>query len=103
MPANLPAHRVRIYGPHAAMETAFRRQTAGPCFPVDCGRMGAAIHFVRRVPDRRDQNAGHAALDPGARLRNQVSRPPAGARCGRTGGLGCGKKRVGYEGVVIGL
>jgi len=58
MPAYLPGNRVRIYGCHAELETAFRRQNAAPSFPVDFARMGATIEFVRLEPGQRYEIAG---------------------------------------------
>jgi len=52
MPAYMAGNRVRIYGGHAVLEEAFRRQNAAPSFPVDFSRMGAVIEFVRLVPER---------------------------------------------------
>ena len=52
MPAYLPGNHVRIYGCHAALEEAFRRQNAAPSFPVDFSRMAATIEFVRLDPGR---------------------------------------------------
>jgi len=52
MPAYLPGNRVRIYGAHAVLEEAFRRQNAAPSFPVDFSRMGATIEFVPIEPER---------------------------------------------------
>ena len=58
MPAYIPGNRVRIYGCHAMLEEAFRRQNAAPSFPVDFSRMGAAIEFVLLEPSRRYEIAG---------------------------------------------
>ncbi len=58
MPAYLPGNRVRIYGCHAVLEEAFRRQNAAPSFPVDFSRMEAAIEFVRLEPGRDYEIAG---------------------------------------------
>src|SRR5262249_6346000 len=58
MPAYLPGNRVRVYGCHAELEAAFRRQNAAPSFPVDFERIGAAIEFVHLDPDRRYEIAG---------------------------------------------
>jgi phosphoribosyl 1,2-cyclic phosphodiesterase len=58
MPAYLPGNQVRIYGCHATLEEAFRRQNAAPSFPVDFSRMGAAIEFVQLEPGRDYQIAG---------------------------------------------
>jgi phosphoribosyl 1,2-cyclic phosphodiesterase len=52
MPAYLPGNHVSIYGCHAALEEAFRRQNAAPSFPVDFSRMAARIEFVRLDPGR---------------------------------------------------
>ena len=40
MPAYIPGNRVPIYGGHAVLEEAFRRQNAAPSFPVDFSRLG---------------------------------------------------------------
>jgi len=58
MPAYIPGNRVRIYGGHAVLEEAFRRQNAAPSFPVDFSRMGAAIEFIRLEPGRDHEIAG---------------------------------------------
>jgi anti-anti-sigma factor len=58
MPAYIPGNVVRIYGGHAELEEAFRRQNAAPCFPVDFARMGARIEFVQLEPGRRYEIAG---------------------------------------------
>ena len=58
MPAYLTGNRVRIYGGHAELETAFRRQNAAPSFPVDFSRMGASIEFVRLETGRDYEIAG---------------------------------------------
>ena len=60
MPAYIPGNRVRIYGCHAVLEEAFRRQNATPSFPVDFSRMGAAIEFVRLEPGRDYEIGGLA-------------------------------------------
>ena len=46
-PAYLPGNRIRIYGCHANVADAFRRQHGAPSFPVDFERLGATIEFVR--------------------------------------------------------
>ena len=61
----VPGNRIVIYGCHAGMEEAFRRQHAAPCFPVDFSRLPARIEFVRLEPGRR---ARHAGLDVTPRL-----------------------------------
>ncbi len=58
MPAYIPGNRIRIYGCHAELEKAFRRQNAAPSFPVDFSRMGASIEFVRLEPGRDYEIAG---------------------------------------------
>jgi phosphoribosyl 1,2-cyclic phosphodiesterase len=58
MPAYLPGNRIRIYGCHATLEEAFRRQHAAPSFPVDFGRLGAAIEFVTLEPGQDYEIAG---------------------------------------------
>ncbi|HTK92731.1 MAG TPA: anti-sigma factor antagonist [Verrucomicrobiae bacterium] len=58
MPAYLPGNRIRIYGCHAALEEAFRRQHAAPSFPVDFGRLGADIEFITLEPGRDYEIAG---------------------------------------------
>jgi phosphoribosyl 1,2-cyclic phosphodiesterase len=58
MPAYLPGNRVRIYGGHAELEEAFRRQNRAPSFPVDFSRMGASIEFVQLEPGRDYEIAG---------------------------------------------
>ena len=58
MPAYVSGNRVHIYGCHAMLEEAFRRQNAAPSFPVDFSRLGAAIEFVRLEPGRDYEIAG---------------------------------------------
>jgi phosphoribosyl 1,2-cyclic phosphodiesterase len=58
MPAYIPGNRVRLYGCHAQLEEAFRRQNAAPSFPVDFSRLGASIEFVRLEPGPRYEIAG---------------------------------------------
>ncbi len=57
-PAYVPGQRIRIYGAHAELESAFRRQHAAPSFPVDFTALGAAIEFVHLAPDRDYDIAG---------------------------------------------
>jgi len=58
LPAYVPGNRIRIYGCHATLEEAFRRQHGAPSFPVEFGALGATIDFVRLVPDRAHEVAG---------------------------------------------
>jgi phosphoribosyl 1,2-cyclic phosphodiesterase len=50
-PAYLPANRLRIYGGHAGLEAALRRQQEPPSFPVDFSIFGAKVDFVHLAPD----------------------------------------------------
>jgi phosphoribosyl 1,2-cyclic phosphodiesterase len=58
MPIYTASNRVRIYGCHAQLEEAFRRQHAAPCFPVDFSGLSAQIEFVRLEPGRDYEIAG---------------------------------------------
>jgi ribonuclease BN (tRNA processing enzyme) len=57
-PAYIPGHKIRIYGCHAEIEHAFRRQQAPPSFPVDFSVLGSSIEFVRLEPGRSHDVAG---------------------------------------------
>jgi phosphoribosyl 1,2-cyclic phosphodiesterase len=57
-PAYLPGNRIRIYGGHAELEAAFRRQQAAPSFPVDFATLSADIEFVNLQPGRQYDIAG---------------------------------------------
>jgi len=57
-PAYIPGNRIRIYGGHAVLEEAFRRQQAAPSFPVDFSTLRANIEFVRLEPGRQYDVAG---------------------------------------------
>jgi phosphoribosyl 1,2-cyclic phosphodiesterase len=46
-PAYIPGNRIFIYGGHAVLEEAFRRQQSPPSFPVDFSALRANIEFVR--------------------------------------------------------
>ncbi|MFI4981797.1 MAG: MBL fold metallo-hydrolase [Nevskiales bacterium] len=52
-PAYIPGNRLRIYGCHAGLEDAFRRQQAPPSFPVDFDTLGADIEFIKLEPGQR--------------------------------------------------
>lgn len=56
--AYFPAARIIIYGGHADLETAFRRQHSAPSFPVDYEMLSAAIEYVRLEPGVRYEIAG---------------------------------------------
>jgi phosphoribosyl 1,2-cyclic phosphodiesterase len=57
-PAYRRGNRVRIYGAHAGIEAALRRQHGAPSFPVDFAALGASIEFVQLAPDRDHEVAG---------------------------------------------
>jgi len=57
-PAYIPGNRIRIYGGHAGLEEAFRRQHAAPSFPVDFSALGAQIEFIRLEPGRAHEITG---------------------------------------------
>ena len=57
-PAYLKGNRLRIYGGHAGLEEALRRQHGAPSFPVDFSALGADIEFVRLEPGREYEVAG---------------------------------------------
>ena len=59
-PAYIRGNRIRIYGGHAELESALRRQQAPPSFPVDFSVLGADIEFVRLEPERQYDVAGLA-------------------------------------------
>jgi phosphoribosyl 1,2-cyclic phosphodiesterase len=58
MPIYTATNHVRIYGCHAELEEAFRRQHAAPFFPVDFSGLSARIEFVRLEPGREYEIAG---------------------------------------------
>jgi phosphoribosyl 1,2-cyclic phosphodiesterase len=58
-PAYIPGHKITIYGCHAEIEHAFRRQQAQPSFPVDFSVMAAKIEFVVLEPGRTYDIAGY--------------------------------------------
>jgi phosphoribosyl 1,2-cyclic phosphodiesterase len=58
VPAYIPGNRIRIYGGHAELESALRRQMDPPSFPVDFSVLRANIEFVRLVPGTRYDIAG---------------------------------------------
>jgi anti-anti-sigma factor len=58
-PAYIPGQRIHVYGCHAELEHAFRRQQAEPSFPVDLSRMAADISFERLEPERDYDIAGY--------------------------------------------
>ena len=50
MPAYIPGNKITIYGCHAWLEEAIRRQHGAPSFPVEWERLGAEIRFVHLEP-----------------------------------------------------
>jgi phosphoribosyl 1,2-cyclic phosphodiesterase len=58
VPAYIPGNRLRIYGAHAELEFALRRQMDPPSFPVDFSAMRADIEFVHLEPGVRHDVAG---------------------------------------------
>ena len=58
MPAYIPGNTITIYGCHAWLEEALRRQQGAPSFPVEWARLGADIRFVTLEPDRAYDLAG---------------------------------------------
>jgi phosphoribosyl 1,2-cyclic phosphodiesterase len=57
-PAYIPGNRIFIYGGHAILDEAFRRQQAVPSFPVDFSVLHADIEFVRLQPGHSYDIAG---------------------------------------------
>ena len=57
-PAYIKGNRIRIYGGHAGLEAALRRQQEQPSFPVDFSILGADIEFIRLEPGRKHEIAG---------------------------------------------
>jgi phosphoribosyl 1,2-cyclic phosphodiesterase len=58
VPAYVPGNRIRIYGGHADLENAFRRQQAPPSFPVDFSALRADIEFIHLDPGKPHDIAG---------------------------------------------
>ncbi|HEY3179111.1 MAG TPA: MBL fold metallo-hydrolase [Casimicrobiaceae bacterium] len=57
-PAYIPGNRLCIYGGHASLEEALRRQQSPPSFPVDFAALRATIEFVQLEPKVRHSIAG---------------------------------------------
>jgi len=57
-PAYVPGNKIRIYGCHASIEAALRRQQDPPSFPVPFDRLSASIEFVTLEPGRSYDIAG---------------------------------------------
>jgi phosphoribosyl 1,2-cyclic phosphodiesterase len=58
MPAYIPGNTITIYGCHAWLEEAFRRQHGAPSFPVEFAQLGASVRFIRLEADRPYDLAG---------------------------------------------
>jgi phosphoribosyl 1,2-cyclic phosphodiesterase len=58
VPAFMAGNRVVIYGGHAELEAALRRQQDPPSFPVDFSIFGAKMEFVHLEPGKRHEIAG---------------------------------------------
>jgi phosphoribosyl 1,2-cyclic phosphodiesterase len=58
MPAYTAGNTVHIYGCHAWLEEAVRRQHGAPSFPVEFAELGADVRFVRLEPGRAYDVAG---------------------------------------------
>jgi len=57
-PAYVPGNTIRIYGCHANIEEALRRQQDPPSFPVPFDNLAASIEFVTLQPGRSYDIAG---------------------------------------------
>jgi phosphoribosyl 1,2-cyclic phosphodiesterase len=57
-PAYIPGNRIRIYGAHAGLEEALKRQHGAPSFPVDFSALGADIQFIHLEPGQPREIAG---------------------------------------------
>jgi phosphoribosyl 1,2-cyclic phosphodiesterase len=57
-PAYIPGNRIHIYGSHAGLEAALRRQQDQPSFPVDFSIFRASIEFVHLEPGKPYDVAG---------------------------------------------
>jgi phosphoribosyl 1,2-cyclic phosphodiesterase len=66
-PAYVPGNKIRIYGCHANIEAALRRQQDPPSFPVPFDSLAASIEFVTLQPGRSYDIAGWSVT---ARLQN---------------------------------
>jgi phosphoribosyl 1,2-cyclic phosphodiesterase len=58
LPAYIPGNRICIYGCHAELEDAFRRQHAAPSFPVDYKLLPSTIEYVRLKPGEASEICG---------------------------------------------
>jgi phosphoribosyl 1,2-cyclic phosphodiesterase len=58
VPAYIPGNRIHIYGGHAELEHALRRQMDAPSFPIDFSALRAEVRFTRLEPGVRHEIAG---------------------------------------------
>jgi anti-anti-sigma factor len=58
LPIYIPGNTIIIYGGHAELEAAFRRQHGAPSFPVEWKQLSAEVRFVRLEPGRTYDLAG---------------------------------------------
>jgi len=68
-PAYIAGNRLRIYGGHASLEMALRRQQDRPSFPVDFSAFKASIEFVHVEPGKPFDVAG---MRVAAKLQNHA-------------------------------
>jgi phosphoribosyl 1,2-cyclic phosphodiesterase len=61
-PAYVPGNHIHVYGCHAEIEHAFRRQQDAPSFPVAFTALGAQITFHRLEPGTRHRIGGLEVL-----------------------------------------
>lgn len=57
-PAYVPGNTIRIFGCHADLELAFRRQQDPPSFPVPFSYLGAKVEFVTLHPGQSVEVSG---------------------------------------------
>lgn len=57
-PAYIPGNIIHLYGGHADIELALRRQQDPPSFPVPLAALGAQIHYHRLTPGQPAEIAG---------------------------------------------
>jgi phosphoribosyl 1,2-cyclic phosphodiesterase len=58
LPIYIPGNTITIYGGHAELEAAFRRQHGAPSFPVEWAQLSAEVRFVTLEPGRAYDVAG---------------------------------------------
>jgi phosphoribosyl 1,2-cyclic phosphodiesterase len=58
VPTFIPGNRIIVYGCHAGLEAAFKRQHGPPSFPVAWEELGAEVRFVQLTPGETTEIAG---------------------------------------------